>query len=85
MRREIFEKVLLSLYPKTKFSVKEYEVHERFDMVKDGEFIKCEPSIFVTIETNKEIEPEDLSSDGTNNITDEVCKFTGKEFNIYKI
>lgn len=85
MRREIFEKVLLSLYPKTKFSVKEYEVHERFDMGKDGEFIKCEPSIFVTIETNKEIEPEDLSSDGTNNITDEVCKFTGKEFNIYKI
>lgn len=85
MRKELFEKVLTSLYPNTKILIKEYEIQERFELDEKGEFVKSEPCIFVGIETIKELLPESLGSDETNNVSDEVCKFTGKDFNIYKL
>lgn len=40
MKKEIFEKVLTSLYPNTKILIKEYEIQERFELDEKGEFIK---------------------------------------------
>lgn len=85
MKQEVFEKILLSLYPNKKIIIKEYMSHERYEFDEDMGFIPSQPSIFVGIKVDDEIESTNLDSDSTLDIERTFNKFTSNDFNIYKI
>lgn len=85
MKQEVFEKILLSLYPNKKIIIKEYISHERYEFDEDMGFIPSQPSIFVGIKVDDEIESTNLDSDSTLDIERTFNKFTSNDFNIYKI
>ena len=85
MKQEVFEKILLSLYPNKKIIIKEYMSHERYEFDEDMGFIPSQPSIFVGIQVDDAIESTNLDSDSTLDIERAINKFTSNDFNIYNI
>lgn len=85
MRQEIFEKILVSLYPNKKITIKEYTIHERYEFNNNFELMPINPSIFVGIQTGEELDSNNIDSNSTLDVENMINKFTSNDFNIYKI
>ena len=77
MKQEIFEKILVSLYPNEKIIIKEFVFHDRYEFDDDMNLIPIDPAIFVGIQFWDGIDPQDIEN--------VINKFTSKDFNIYNI
>ena len=86
MNQNLFEKILVSLYPNKKIIVKEYEFHERYDFDDSlGKLIPINPAIFVGIQFCGQTESNHIDSEDTLDIENTINKFTSNDFNIYKV
>lgn len=78
MRREIFEKMIDTLYPDQKIEVVSYEILEKNKLDENGEWVLDTPAVFVDIRCN------DFDAKGLY-LTEYFTDFTGHEFAINKV
>jgi len=78
VRREIFEKMINTLYPEEKIEISSYEILEKNKLNESGEWVSDTPAVFVGLRF-------DNNNQLSLNLTDYFTNFTGYEFSISKV
>lgn len=83
MKQEFVEKMLTSLFPKSKLKIVSYTLMDRQQLNESGEWVKDTPAIFIDITFPEDSETNEVLKDLY--LTDYLSNMTGFEFAVTKV